>query len=44
MELMELLEGRRTYRRFYQKEISEEITGEILRAARLSSSAANKQP
>ena len=25
MELMELLEGRRTYRRFYQKEISEEI-------------------
>ena len=44
MELMELLEGRRTYRRFYQKEISEEIVGEILRAARLSSSAANKQP
>lgn len=35
MELMELLEGRRTYRRFYQKEISEEIIGEILRAARL---------
>lgn len=44
MELMELLEGRRTYRRFLQKEISEEIIGEILRAARLSSSAANKQP
>lgn len=44
MELMELLEGRRTYRRFLQRKISEEITGEILQAARLASSAANKQP
>lgn len=44
MELMELLKTRRTYRRFAQKEISQEIVGEILEAARLASSAANKQP
>lgn len=30
MELMELLKTRRTYRRFAQKEISQEIVGEIL--------------
>lgn len=42
--LMELLKTRRTYRRFEQKEISQEIIGEILEAARLASSAANKQP
>ena len=44
MELMELLKTRRTYRRFAQKEISQEIVDEILEAARLASSAANKQP
>ena len=44
MELMELLAGRRTYRRFLQKEISRDIIDEILYAARLASSAANKQP
>ena len=44
MELMELLKGRRTYRRFAQKEVSEEIIQEIMEAARLASSAANKQP
>lgn len=44
MELMKLLEGRRTYRRFEQREISREIVEEILEAARLASSAANKQP
>lgn len=44
MELMELLKTRRTYRRFEQKEISQEIVDEILNAARLASSAANKQP
>lgn len=42
--LMELLKTRRTYRRFAQKEISQEILDEILEAARLASSAANKQP
>lgn len=42
--LMELLKTRRTYRRFAQKEISREILDEILEAARLASSAANKQP
>ena len=44
MDLMELLKTRRTYRRFEQKEISQEIVDEILLAARLASSAANKQP
>ena len=44
MELMELLTGRRTYRRYLQKEIEPCIIDEILHAARLASSAANKQP
>lgn len=44
MRLMELLMTRRTYRRFDQKEISQDIIDEILLAARLASSAANKQP
>lgn len=44
MELMELLKTRRTYRRFEQKPVSEEILQEILLAARYASSAANKQP
>lgn len=43
MDLMELLKTRRTYRRFEQKEISQEIIDEILLAARYSSSAMNKQ-
>ncbi len=42
--LMELLRTRRTYRRFEQKEVSQEIIDEILIAARLASSAANRQP
>lgn len=42
--LMELLRTRRTYRRFEQKPIEQEIIDEILEAARLASSAANKQP
>lgn len=42
--LMELLKGRRSYRRFQQKEISQEIIDEIMVAARLASSAANRQP
>ena len=42
--LMELLETRRTYRRFEQREIPEEVLDEILTAARFASSAANRQP
>ena len=42
--LMELLKTRRTYRRFEQKEVAQEIIDEILVAARLASSAANRQP
>lgn len=42
--LMELLAGRRSYRRFEQKEIDSSIIDEILIAARLASSAANRQP
>lgn len=42
--LMELLKTRRTYRRFAQREIPQEIIDELLEAARLASSAANKQP
>ncbi|MCM1325069.1 MAG: nitroreductase family protein [Bacteroidales bacterium] len=42
--LMQLLETRRTYRRFEQKEIDQSIVDEILLAARLASSAANRQP
>lgn len=44
MELMELLRTRRTYRRFEQREVSQEIINEVLLAARLASSAANRQP
>ena len=42
--LMELLKTRRTYRRFRQREIPQETVEEILEAARLASSAANRQP
>lgn len=44
MELLELLKTRRTYRRFEQKEISQEIIDEMLLAARYASSARNAQP
>lgn len=43
-QLMELLRTRRSYRRFLQREISQEIEQEILEAARLASSAMNRQP
>ena len=43
-QLMELLKTRRTYRRFRQREIPQETVEEILEAARLASSAANRQP
>ena len=42
--LMELLKTRRTYRRFEQKAVDQEIIDEILLAARYASSAANRQP
>lgn len=42
--LMELLRTRRTYRRFEQKEVGQEMIDEILLAARYASSAANRQP
>jgi len=41
---MELLKTRRTYRRFKQQPISDEVLGDMLTAARYASSAANKQP
>ena len=44
MDLMTLLKDRRTYRRFEQKALSEDILQDILTAARYASSAANKQP
>ena len=44
MDIMELLKTRRTYRRFAQKPISDEILADMLNAARYASSAANKQP
>ena len=44
MELMELLKLRRTYRRFKQEPVSDEIIDEMLTAARYASSAANLQP
>ena len=45
MELMKLLETRRTYRRFDQsKKLSEEVIGDIKESIRLASSAANLQP
>lgn len=44
MDIMELLKTRRTYRRFEQKAISDEILEDMLTAVRYASSAANKQP
>lgn len=41
---MELLKTRRTYRRFEQRKVEQEIINEILLAARYASSAANRQP
>lgn len=44
-ELMSLLEGRRTYRRFDEsRQISDEIVADMKRSAYLSSSAMNRQP
>ena len=43
MELMDLMRTNRTYRRFKQTAVSDEIIGEIMEAARNASSAANRQ-
>ncbi len=43
-ELMELLKGRRTYRRFEQRKVDQSIVDDIMKAAVMASSAANKQP
>lgn len=43
-DFIQLLETRRTYRRFEQRAIPEEVLEEVLTAARLASSAANRQP
>ena len=42
MELMDLMRTNRTYRRFKQTAVSDEIIGEIMEAARNASSAANR--
>lgn len=44
MDLMELFMTRRTYRRFEPREIGQNVIDEILYAARMASSAANRQP
>jgi FMN reductase [NAD(P)H] len=43
MDIMELLAGRRTYRRFYQKPVPQDVLDDIAAAARLSSCARNGQ-
>lgn len=44
-EIMALLEGRRTYRRFDEgRQIPEEVIADMKKAAQLSSSAMNRQP
>lgn len=43
MDVMELLTTRRTYRRFAQKPVPQDVIDDIVDAARLSSSAANRQ-
>ena len=44
-EVMTLLEGRRTYRRFDEsRQIPDEVIADMKRAAQLSSSAMNRQP
>lgn len=44
MTLMELLKTRRSYRRFRQQPVSQEVVKELLLAATYASSAANLQP
>lgn len=44
MDIRKFIETRRTYRRFTQEALPEDAVEDILYAARLSSSAANRQP
>ena len=44
MDLMELLRGRRTYRRFAQKAVPQAAIDDMIEAVRLSSTARNAQP
>ena len=44
MELMDLIRTNRTYRRFKQTAVSDEIIAEVLEAARNAASVANRQP
>ena len=44
MDMMELMKTRRTYRRFTQEPVPQEVLDDILLSTRYSSSAANKQP
>lgn len=44
MELMAVIEGRRSVRAYKSQDISEEKLGRILEAARLAPSASNRQP
>ena len=44
MELMDLIRTNRTYRRFKQTAVSDEIIAVLLEAARNAASAANRQP
>jgi nitroreductase len=43
MDVMELLETRRTYRRFAQKAVPQDVVDDILEAARVANCGANRQ-
>ena len=43
MSVMELLTTRRTYRRFAQKAVPQDVVDDIVQAVRLSSCGANRQ-
>ena len=43
MSVMELLTARRTYRRFAQKAVPQDVVDDIVQAVRLSSCGANRQ-
>ena len=44
MDMMEFLRTRRTYRRFRQKAVPQDVVEDLIEAVRISSSAANRQP
>jgi nitroreductase len=43
MDVMELLKTRRTYRRFAQKEVPQDVVEDVLEAARIANCGANRQ-